>query len=126
MKKWILAVAALNFLTFSAAEAGSPSGQTKTVITIEQDAPRAGTSGVYQPMPGENVAPPVVVDKDGTRVEIDKESGNMICPCPYSMNERGQMCGEKSIYSKNKGTSPDCYAKGGANPDMPVNNIYLK
>lgn len=126
MKTWMLAVAAVNLLTFSAAYAGPEPERTKTVITIEQDKPAPAIPGTYQPMPGENVAPPVIVDQGGTRVEVDKETGNVICPCPYSMDEHGQLCGDKSIFSKNKGTSPDCYSKGGANPDLPATNIYLK
>jgi hypothetical protein len=136
MKKWILAVAALNLLTFSAAEAGSDPNRTKTVITIEQENPRLVEPGKIQPVPGQSVVSPVIVtpptgtpgvmtEGDG-KVEVDKETGNLICPCPYSMDEHGQLCGEKSLYSKNNGVSPDCYDKGGANPDMPTTNIYLK
>ncbi len=126
MKKWILAAAALTILTGSAALAAEQADKTKTVITIEQENPRPVSPGTPPTMPGQNFAPPVIVNESGARVETDKETGTVSCPCPYSMDEHGQLCGEESVYSKNNGRSPDCYAKGGANPDVPVNNIYIK
>ena len=33
------------------------------------------------------------------------------CPCPYSVNRAGRMCGRRSAYSKPGGASPICYEK---------------
>ena len=48
------------------------------------------------------------------RQEIIKQSiasykGN--CPCPYSVDRAGRMCGRRSAYSKPGGASPICYEK---------------
>src|SRR6516164_5046476 len=34
------------------------------------------------------------------------------CPCPYSVDRDGKMCGHKSAYSQHGGASPICYEKG--------------
>ena len=33
------------------------------------------------------------------------------CPCPYSVDRAGRMCGRRSAYSKPGGASPLCYAQ---------------
>jgi hypothetical protein len=33
------------------------------------------------------------------------------CPCPYSVDRAGRMCGRRSAYSKPGGASPICYEK---------------
>jgi len=33
------------------------------------------------------------------------------CPCPYSVDRAGRMCGRRSAYSKPGGASPICYQK---------------
>ena len=33
------------------------------------------------------------------------------CPCPYSVDRAGHMCGRRSAYSKPSGASPICYEK---------------
>jgi hypothetical protein len=33
------------------------------------------------------------------------------CPCPYSVDRAGRMCGRRSAYSKPGGASPLCYEK---------------
>ena len=48
------------------------------------------------------------------RQEIIKQSiasykGN--CPCPYSVDRAGRMCGRRSAYSKPGGASPLCFQK---------------
>jgi len=33
------------------------------------------------------------------------------CPCPYSVDRAGRMCGRRSAYSRPGGASPICYEK---------------
>jgi hypothetical protein len=33
------------------------------------------------------------------------------CPCPYSVDRAGRMCGVRSAYSRPGGASPICYEK---------------
>src|SRR5437879_996475 len=33
------------------------------------------------------------------------------CPCPYSVDRAGRMCGRRSAYSKPGGASPICFEK---------------
>jgi len=33
------------------------------------------------------------------------------CPCPYSVDRAGRVCGARSAYSKPGGASPICYEK---------------
>jgi len=33
------------------------------------------------------------------------------CPCPYSVDRAGRMCGRRSAYSKPGGAAPICYEK---------------
>ena len=33
------------------------------------------------------------------------------CPCPYSVDRAGRMCGRRSAYSRPGGASPVCYEK---------------
>jgi hypothetical protein len=33
------------------------------------------------------------------------------CPCPYSVDRAGHMCGRRSAYGKPGGASPICYEK---------------
>ena len=33
------------------------------------------------------------------------------CPCPYSVDRAGRMCGRRSAYSKPGGASPLCYER---------------
>ncbi len=126
MKKWILAFTAFNLLTIFSVHADSLETQSKTVITIEQKTAPANPNGnVVYP---QGIPPQIGVNEtNGPKVEVDSDGDDVSCPCPYSMDEHGQMCGAKSTFSKTKGARPDCYSNGnGANPSAPVNRIYIK
>jgi hypothetical protein len=43
------------------------------------------------------------------RAAITQKQNGGNCPCPYSRDSRGNICGERSEYSKSGGASPTCY-----------------
>lgn len=40
------------------------------------------------------------------------------CPCPYSRNARGHLCGATSAYSKPGGREPKCYPQDVSQSDI--------
>lgn len=119
MKPWLLTFALLTLPAAFPAHASAPvTDSAKTVITIEQQGKE------HWPEP----ASPEIIIKENrvNRAKIDTDKRDVSCPCPYSMDKNGQLCGLKSEFNKTGGRSPDCYANGGANPDLPTTHIYVK
>lgn len=52
-------------------------------------------------------------DQDIIQEQIDKSIAAYPgdCPCPYSKDKNGKLCGENSGYSKPKDYQPFCYAE---------------
>lgn len=59
---------------------------------------------------GSSVSYSQVSDAEAQRIikrSIENYSGS--CPCPYSFDRAGHLCGGRSAYSRPGGASPICY-----------------
>lgn len=69
---------------------------------------------ISQPTPEDiaNINRQIDLEKS-SRAIVDGLSNNSVyrgnCPCPYSLDAAGNMCGGRSAYSRSGGASPHCY-----------------